>query len=232
VLGKEGDSQSTVSNGLSGQRVQVSNEQLDQRRFTWVERLKKKTCVVSRRASSTDDSLEILRTCSVRSDDGDSRVKTNVDVDVLEDDLFLGVTERDLVQLKQRRRDLVRLGELKALLVLLLGRLELGQLFEDLDLGLGLSSPVGVVPPPVDERLQMLPVRELSFVLLLLGEQSVRLGRVELGEVALEVVEPLRVLPDNVGSDGVEERSVVRDDDERGRPGLQVVFQPCDGVEI
>lgn len=189
MLGKEGDSQSTVSNGLSGQRVQVSNEQLDQRRFTWVRG--RERCVVSRRASSKDDLLETLRTCSVRSDDGDSRVETDVDVDVLEDDLLLGVPERDLVQLEQRRRDLVRLGELEALLVLLLGRLELGQLFEDLDLRLGLSSPVGVVPPPVDERLQMLPVRKLSFVLLLLGEQSVRLGRVELGEVALEVIEPL-----------------------------------------
>lgn len=51
------------------------------------------------------------RTGSVRSNDGDSRVESDVDVDVFEDDLLGRVSERRIVELKQRRRNLLCLGE-------------------------------------------------------------------------------------------------------------------------
>lgn len=37
------------------------------------------------------------------------------------------------------------------------------------------------------------------------------------------------MLVDNVGGDSVKERSVVRDDEEGGRPGLEVVLEPAEG---
>ena len=40
------------------------------------------------------------------------------------------------------------------------------------------------------------------------------------------------MLIDNVRRDGVEEGSVVRDDEERMRPRLEVIFQPGESVEI
>lgn len=43
---------------------------------------------------------------------------------------------------------------LETLAVLCLWWFELRQLLQDLDLGLSLRSTVGVVPPPVDVRLQ------------------------------------------------------------------------------
>lgn len=89
--------------------------------------------------------------------------------------------------------------------ILGLGWLELRQLLENLDLRLSLRRTVGVIPPPVDICLEMLPVCELGVVLLLLRAGALCLGRIELREVTLEVVEPFRVLPDDVGRDGVEE---------------------------
>ena len=77
---------------------------------------------------------------------------------------------------------------LERLVLLRLGRLELGQLLENLDLGLSLGRSVGVVSPSVDVRLQMSSVGELGVVLLLLRARSLRLGRVELGEVSLVAV--------------------------------------------
>ena len=56
----------------------------------------------------------------------------------------------------------------------------------------------------------MLSIRHLGLVLLLLVSSSLDLGRVELTEVSLVVIETLRVLMDDVGSDVVEESSVVR----------------------
>lgn len=98
-------------------------------------------------------------------------------------------------------------------MLLCLGRLELRQLLQDLDFGLSLGScgtitkeaeksaragsgpvseafltSVGVVTPSIDVRLQMGPVGDLGVVLLLLRTRSLRLGRVELGEVSLVAV--------------------------------------------
>lgn len=56
----------------------------------------------------------------------------------------------------------------------------------------------------------MLTVHELSLVLFLGILITLRLGSIELGEVTLVVIETLRVLMDNVGRDGIEERTVVR----------------------
>lgn len=40
------------------------------------------------------------------------------------------------------------------------------------------------------------------------------------------------MLVDDVGCDGVEEGAVVRDDEQRVGPRLQVVLEPCERVEI
>ena len=55
----------------------------------------------------------------------------------------------------------------------------------------------------------MLTILKLDLVFLLQISSSFGLGRVELREVALVVVEPLRVLVHDIGGDRVEERSVV-----------------------
>jgi len=69
---------------------------------------------------------------------------------------------------------------------------------------------VSVVPPSVDVRLQVLSVCQLCLVLLLLGSSSFNFGSVEVGEVSFVVVQTLGVLVNNVGSDVIEEGSVVR----------------------
>lgn len=56
----------------------------------------------------------------------------------------------------------------------------------------------------------MLSVHKLSLVLLLSVLVTLRLSGVELGEVALVVVETLRMLVDDVGRDGIKECTVVR----------------------
>lgn len=82
---------------------------------------------------------------AVRADEADARVEADVDVDALEEDAVLVVPEVDVGELEQRRRDLVRLGEFERDDVVLLGRRQLGQLLEDLDLALRLCRTVGVV---------------------------------------------------------------------------------------
>lgn len=95
----------------------------------------------------------------------------------------------------------------------------------------------------------MLPVLHLRLVLFLLLLVSFLTSLVEVGKVALPVVQALRVLVDNVGRDGIQECSVVRSDtssvidpdlagetyahNEDGTgPGLEIVFEPSDGVQI
>lgn len=58
------------------------------------------------------------------------------------------------------------------------------------------------------------------------------LGSVELREVTLEVFEPFCSLEDNIGRHGVEEGSVVGYDENSSRPRLEIVFQPCQGVQV
>jgi hypothetical protein len=76
---------------------------------------------------------------------------------------------------------------------------------------------VGIVSPSVDVCLQMLSVRKLSLVLLLLLLVPLLLGLVEVTEVTLPVIKSLRVLMDDIGSNRVKERSVVR-------PICQLIF--------
>lgn len=82
---------------------------------------------------------------SIRSNDRKPRIQSDIDVDALKNRLVLRVPKRDFGKLQQRRRDLFGFLELELDDVVLLWRLELGKLLEDLDLGLGLGSAIGVV---------------------------------------------------------------------------------------
>lgn len=94
---------------------------------------------------------------------------------------------------------------------------------------------------------------KLSLVLAFLVLGALRLGGVELLEVSciiavsvlllhwtreekrgrtFVVVEALVVLVHDIGRDGVEESSVVRNDEEGTGPGLEVVLQPGESVKI
>lgn len=107
--------------------------------------------------------------------------------------------------------------------------------------------------PAVDEGLEMGAELKLSLVLAFLVLGALRLGGVELLEVSciiavsvlllhwtreekrgrtFVVVEALVVLVHDIGRDGVEESSVVRNDEEGTGPGLEVVLQPGESVKI
>lgn len=181
MLGKVCDTETTVSGDMTGLRLQSSRKKLDKCRFT----------------------------CSVRTNDGDTTVQSDVDVDAVKNFFAIGVSKADLVELQERWRDLFWIRELEGLRVVHLWWLQFGEFLQDLDFGLSLRSSVGVVPPPVNECLKMLPVLKLGVVLLAQVLRSLRLGGVELGEVTLVVVQTLTVLVYNIGGDGVEESSVV-----------------------
>jgi len=78
----------------------------------------------------------------------------------------------------------------------------------------------------------MLPVLHLSFVLLSSIAIALSLGCVKLCEIALEVVETGRMLVHDVSSDGIEEGTIVGDNEEGRRPGLKIIFEPCECVQI
>lgn len=96
------------------------------------------------RSSAAPNSQRRLSS-SVRANESQPRVQADINVDAGQQRLVLGVGERDLGQLQQRRRDLLRLDELERDDVVFLRRLELGQLLENLDLGLRLRGTVSVV---------------------------------------------------------------------------------------
>ena len=70
-------------------------------------------------------------------------------------------------------------------------------------------TPIRVVSPSIDVRLQMLPVLQLRFVFLLLVLRPFGLGGIELREVAFVIIQSLRMLMNDIGSNSVEEGSVV-----------------------
>lgn len=57
-------------------------------------------------------------------------------------------------------------------------------LFQNLDLGLSLGGSVGVIPPSVNEGLQVPPVLHLGLVFSLKLLVSLRFSCIELGEVS------------------------------------------------
>lgn len=65
---------------------------------------------------------------TVGSDNGYPRVKTNVDVDALQQDLVRRVSEGNLIQLQQRRRNLFGLWELECLRFIRFRRRKFGEL--------------------------------------------------------------------------------------------------------
>ena len=83
MLGEISDSTSSIVIGTTRIGLNCTGKQLDEGRFTG----------------------------SVRTDDGDTRVELDIDIDILENDLGWGITESSLVQLEQRRRDLFWLRE-------------------------------------------------------------------------------------------------------------------------
>jgi hypothetical protein len=87
MLGEISDSTSSIMVGTTRIGLNCTSQQLDEGRFTG----------------------------SVRTDDGDTRVELDIDIDILKNDLGRGVTESSLVQLKERRRDLFGLGEPESL---------------------------------------------------------------------------------------------------------------------
>ena len=87
MLGEISDTTSSIVVGTTRIGLNGTGEQLDEGRFT----------------------------SSVRTDDGDTRVELDIDIDILENDLGWGITESSLVQLKQGRRDLFGLWESESL---------------------------------------------------------------------------------------------------------------------
>lgn len=87
VLGEISDATSSIVIGGTRIGLNRTSKQLDECRFT----------------------------SSVRTDDGDTRVELNIDIDIFENDLGGCVSESRFVQLKQRRRDLFWLGESESL---------------------------------------------------------------------------------------------------------------------
>ena len=65
--------------------------------------------------------------CTVGANDGDSGIEANIDIDALQQDLVRGISKRDLVQLENRRRDLLGIWKLERLGILFFWR---GQLWE------------------------------------------------------------------------------------------------------
>lgn len=66
----------------------------------------------------------------------------------------------------------------------------------------------------------MLPVLQLTLVLPLLLLLPLALCSIELSKVTLVVIETFTVLMNDVGSDCVEERTIVRNDEKGRRPSL------------
>lgn len=85
-----------------------------------------------------------------------------------------------------------------------------------------------LTPPSIDESLQVLAVLELTLVLPLLLLLPLALRRVELGKVTLVVIESFSVLVEDIGRDGVQERTIVGNDEKGRGPRLKVVFEPAD----
>lgn len=92
-------------------------------------------------------------TRSVRTDNGDSAVEVDIDVNAFEDDLFGCISECHLVQLQEWRRDLFRVGELERFVIFLLRRFQFRQFLKNLDPRLSLRGAVRIVPPSIDIRL-------------------------------------------------------------------------------
>ena len=63
---------------------------------------------------------------------------------------------------------------------------KISDLLENLNFRLCLSCTVGIIPPSIDEGLQVLAVLHLSIVLLAEVPVSLRFGRIELSEIAGE----------------------------------------------
>jgi hypothetical protein len=87
MLGEISDTTSSIVVGTTRIGLNGTGEQLDEGRFT----------------------------SSVRTDDGDTRVELDIDIDIFENNLGRGVTESSLVQLEQGRRDLFGLWESESL---------------------------------------------------------------------------------------------------------------------
>ena len=56
--------------------------------------------------------------CTVRTNNGNSGIEADIDVDALQQYLLWGISKRDLVQLEHRRRDLLGIWELERLGIL------------------------------------------------------------------------------------------------------------------
>ena len=96
-------------------------------------------------------------------------------------------------------------------------------LLEFLDTRLRFTRLGGIVAKLVDKGLQVRALDHLVLVLTLRGLTTLFFGGVERVEVgALVVVEALRMLVDNIGGDFIEERTIVRNDEEGTRVGLEV----------
>jgi hypothetical protein len=102
-------------------------------------------------------------------------------------------------------------------------------LLENFDLGLCLCSTVGIIPPTVDECLQILAVHHLSFVFTLQVSLPFGFCRIKLGEIAnvhinkgkigsilqlpFIIVKTTGMLMDNIRCNCIEERAIMRSED-------------------
>lgn len=96
MLSEECDPQSTVSDEVALRCLQVSDEQLDPEDSPQISASARPARSKTERAENAQGRFSR----SVRTDDGDSRVESDVDVDVLEDDLLGSIAEGDVVELK------------------------------------------------------------------------------------------------------------------------------------
>ena len=157
-----------------------------------------------------------------------------LEVEVLVDDVFT-VGLLDVLELHHLEAGAGRLGEAELdLLQVVLGLVD-RDLFEPGDLlllGLRAGGHRGLGAEAVDERLQ---VRDLTLLVLehrLLAFLAGHALGDEVVVVAVVAMEALAAEFDHARAEGVEEGTVVRDDDEAARVAGQVVLEPEQGFEV
>lgn len=171
--------------------------------------------------------------CTIGTDKSNPSLKVDVNVNAIENDRLIIVTEMCLVQSAQRWGNLLRIWEHE----------DTGWVLDDigndidslncLDTRLDQGGTLGVVTELVDELLDMADFVHLAFTGLLGVLVFLGFGLFELREISFVVIELLALEVDDLIASGVEEVTGVRHDNNCSLSQLlNVVFEPNQSWQI
>ena len=169
---------------------------------------------------------------AVLTNNNNTRVHGRRDVNTLKYKLVLCVAEADLIQPQYGPIHVIHVGKLQVNLLLLLHRLQLGQLLQLLDFALHRRSPVGIVAELVYKYLNMLPILQLGLVLPLLILLILQLCLQEVLVVAAVRLDLMIVQVQNLLRHFIQEAAIVRHNQQGTWPRLQIVLQPNDRLQV